>query len=658
MIGYRGDALSGAPGVDPQTILGEGTAVLDVNANQTNPATFTTRGVTEFALANPVVAVAGSSTAPSPSLLTHLNTSNRYNLVIGYNLRDLDSSADNSVQPIALQYRIGSSGNFTNVPAGFVDDVSSGPSLATLVTPVSVTLPAAVENQPQVQIRIIGNDAAGNDEPIGIDDILIFGDPPPPPAVTIADASVTEGNPPGTTTMTFTATLARAIKDTCDFSVETFDSSPDATATPNLDYTPISLNLSIPAGDTSVTFDVPITRDTDIEADEVLVIDVYGEPQACDIFGAGNVFGTIIDDDVASPPDISINNVSVDEGNTGTTLATMTVSLSSPTPAGGVTVADNDYQAANGTLTFAGSTTTQSFNVNVVGDLEVEPDQSFAVALSGLNAPAGVTLGTTTATSTIVNDDSTSFSIAGASVTECTGANTTLNFVVSLSAPAKDPVSVQYATVNGSALAPADYTAASGTLTFSGGQITQNIAITVIGDNLIEADEALQVQLSNPTGGTLVTASATGTIVNDDNAVLTINDVTQPEGNGNGSTPFVFTISSSNPSTTPITVNYQTSDGSAVTPSDFAAGSGSATIPAMATSVSVNVVADSLLEPNETFTVTLSGAQGATIGDAVGIGTILGDDELIPVPALDPRSLGLLIALMLALGMVGIARRR
>ena len=65
--------------------------------------------------------------------------------------------------------------------------------------------------------------------------------------------------------------------------------------------------------------------------------------------------------------------------------------------------------------------------------------------------------------STIVNDDSTSFSIAGASVTEGTGGNTTLNFVVSLSAPAKDPVSVQYATVNGSALAPADYTAASGT---------------------------------------------------------------------------------------------------------------------------------------------------------------------------------------------------
>ena len=61
----------------------------------------------------------------------------------------------------------------------------------------------------------------------------------------------------------------------------------------------------------------------------------------------------------------------------------------------------------------------------------------------------------------------------------------------------------------------------------------------------------------------------------------------------------------------------------------------------MATSVSVtvNVVADNVLEPTETFTVTLSGAQGATIGDAVGIGTILGDDELFAVPTLDSRSL-------------------
>ena len=74
--------------------------------------------------------------------------------------------------------------------------------------------------------------------------------------------------------------------------------------------------------------------------------------------------------------------------------------------------------------------------------------------------------------------------------------------------------------------------------------------------------------------------------------------------------------------------------------------------------MTVPVVADGIQEPDETFTVTLSGAQGATIGDAVGIGTILGDDDLVAVPALDPRSMALLITLVLALGMVGIARRR
>ena len=74
---------------------------------------------------------------------------------------------------MALQYRVGSTGNYTNIPAAFVADASSGPNLATLVTPVSVTLPAACENQPLVQLRIITTNAVGSDEWIGVDDINV-----------------------------------------------------------------------------------------------------------------------------------------------------------------------------------------------------------------------------------------------------------------------------------------------------------------------------------------------------------------------------------------------------------------------------------------------------------------------------------------------------
>ena len=202
ITGFRGDGLTGGTGVNPQTVTGE-SAVVDVNANRNDPNTFTTGGVAEFQLANPAVALNGSGTARAPYLQLYLNASGRQNLVVSYNLRDLDGSIDNSVQPFALHYKVGA-GAWTNVAAGFVSDASSGPSLATLVTAVSVTLPAAVNNQPLVQVRIITTDAAGNDEWVGIDDITVTSDPfggNLPPTITAPPnpiAIVDENDPPFT----------------------------------------------------------------------------------------------------------------------------------------------------------------------------------------------------------------------------------------------------------------------------------------------------------------------------------------------------------------------------------------------------------------------------------------------------------------------------
>jgi DNA/RNA endonuclease G (NUC1) len=174
VIGYRGDGMTAGTAVDPQTVLAEGGSVVDVNANQTNPNTFVTGGVAEFHLADPVVALQGSGTARAPHLVMTVDTTGSSGIHVAYNLRDIDGSADNAVQPVALQFRIGTSGNYTNVPAAFVPDASAGGS-ATLVTPVSVDLPAAAANQPIVQIRIITTDAAGSDEWIGIDDLVVTG---------------------------------------------------------------------------------------------------------------------------------------------------------------------------------------------------------------------------------------------------------------------------------------------------------------------------------------------------------------------------------------------------------------------------------------------------------------------------------------------------
>lgn len=103
----------------------------------------------------------------------YINSTGVSGIRLRFNARDIDGSSDNAAQSIAVQYRIGTSGSFINVPAGYIADASTGPSLATLVTPVDVTLPGAADNQAQLQIRIITTNAAGNDEWIGIDDIEV-----------------------------------------------------------------------------------------------------------------------------------------------------------------------------------------------------------------------------------------------------------------------------------------------------------------------------------------------------------------------------------------------------------------------------------------------------------------------------------------------------
>ena len=208
IVGYRGDGMTGGTGVNPQTVLAEAGpagAVLDVNPNQGNPNTFATGGVAEFHLTDPVVALNGSGTARAPHLVISINTIGLSNVHVAYNLRDLDGSADNSVQPVALQFRVGDSGSYTNVPAGFVADASSGPSQATLVTPVSVDLPAATANQPVVQIRIITTDAVGNDEWIGVDDVLVTGSTTPGDAAP-AVVSITPAD--GATAVAVDSTIA------------------------------------------------------------------------------------------------------------------------------------------------------------------------------------------------------------------------------------------------------------------------------------------------------------------------------------------------------------------------------------------------------------------------------------------------------------------
>ena len=112
-----------------------------------------------------------------------------------------------------------------------------------------------------------------------------------------------------------------------------------------------------------------------------------------------------------------------------------------------------------------------------------------------------------------------SVSIGDASVTEGNAGTTPLSFPVMLSAASTQPVSVTYATVDGTATAPSDYAAANGTLTFNPGETSKTISVNVVADLAIEQDEALTVTISGAQGATIAGASATGRITNDDTQV-------------------------------------------------------------------------------------------------------------------------------------------
>jgi hypothetical protein len=175
--GFSGNGLAPVAGTDPRTILADNpNNPLDVKANQTNPATSTADGVAEFEIANPTIALKGSDTATAPNLVIHLNTTIGCvgkGVVVNYNVRDIDDSANNAVSPVTTQYRIGGSGNYTNITSSYIADATTGPNQATLVTARRVTLPLIASGQAMLDVRILTTNAVGADEWIGIDDINI-----------------------------------------------------------------------------------------------------------------------------------------------------------------------------------------------------------------------------------------------------------------------------------------------------------------------------------------------------------------------------------------------------------------------------------------------------------------------------------------------------
>lgn len=454
----------------------------------------------------------------------------------------------------------------------------------------------------------------------------------PPPTVSIADVSQNEGNS-GTSNMVFTVTMASALTSPVTFNYATSN----GTATSGSDYVATSGSATIPAGSTSVTIAVPINGDTTVETDETYNLTLSGLSSNA-VFTRNMAVGTIRNDDVP-PPTVSVADVSQNEGNSGTSNMVFTVTLSAAAAApvtfayataNGTATAGSDYVAATGTATIPAGSTSVTIPVVVNGDTTVESDETLTLNLSNISSNA--TFARATATGTIKNDDVPPPTVSVADVSKAEGNSGTSNmvFTVTLSAATTAPVTFSYATADGTGTAGSDYVAASGTATIPAGSTSVTINVGINGDTTIENDEALTLNLSNlSANATFARATATGTITNDDfPPSVSVADVSKAEGNS-GTSNMVFTVTLSVAQASPVTFNYATADGTATAGSDYVATSGTATIPAGSTSVTIPVVisGDTTIEPNETLTLTLSGiTSNAVISRATATGTITNDD--------------------------------
>ncbi|MCY2952182.1 MAG: FG-GAP-like repeat-containing protein [Planctomycetota bacterium] len=364
----------------------------------------------------------------------------------------------------------------------------------------------------------------------------------------------------------------------------------------------------------------------------------------------GNSYGYVYYFHAQAAPVLTLSDATITEGDAGTRMISFAATLSKvvdqpvtvhfSTSDGSGTLANNDYLQAEGRLLIPPGQKTGQINVFVVGDTAIESDETFYVDLSD---PMGLVTTQDRVTATITNDDQSMVSIEDLTVLEGNTGSTNFDFAVSLSQATDKPVEVMYMIVPVTATAIEDYTPVpAGKLTIPVGQTTGTITVAVVGDTRVELDETFYVYLTSATNAEIAsdpiynfTVPAIGTIVNDDELGLSINDVSKVEGSNGSTTDFVFTVTLSEPMITPVTVQYATEDGSAKAGVDYTAASGTLTIPANQTTatLTVKVNGDTDNEADKTFNLVLSNSNDAALLDGIGVGTIRNDD---PVPAL-PR---------------------
>ena len=452
------------------------------------------------------------------------------------------------------------------------------------------------------------------------------------PSMSVDPLSKAEGSA-GTTSFPVVVRLSNPSSQTLTVHLATLD----GTATSGSDYQSIAdQTVTFDPGQTTRTVNVGVVGDTTDELDETFGVHL-STPSAGATIGVADRSITIVDDD---GPGLTVGDATVSE-TAGTLQFALTLSAATNqavsgqcSTTDGTATAGADYTAATAPYAIPVSATGTTVDVQVADDALDEADETMTLTCTS-NTAAQVVDGI--GVGTILDDDAAptiTLTVPADSGLEGDAGTKQVEVHVELAVPSGRTVTASVTTADGSASAPADYTAADVPLSFAPGETTKTVPIEIAADTLDEIDESFTITLASVVGATPVGPTTSSvTIQDDDGPVVTIADSTVAEGNA-GSTPLAFTLTLSTTSPQDVTGTCSTQH-LTTSAGDYQPLLGSAyAVPAGQTStqVIVSVAGDAVPESDEALTVVCGVDRSGEIGDGTAIGVIVNDDVAEPNP--------------------------
>lgn len=462
------------------------------------------------------------------------------------------------------------------------------------------------------------------------------------PASGGADVNTTEGNV-GPTNADFNVTLSGVPLS--NVSVTYTVGAPNAANATDFGGTFPTNTVSFAAGTTTLTqtIHIPIQGDYTVEPNENYTVTLSAPSNATIATGQGSATGNILNDDT----NITIvSTASIQEGPCNTVYVDLNVTVGETvnypitvnyTTSPGVTnpaTAGSDYGSTGGSIIINANQKSNIIQIPIYNDTAVDGGETFTVTIT---SPAGITIVNDTATVTILdNQDRNVTAFDGNSTLEgdASGVTGNLRYTLTLCNPLANPLTISYTKSGTATQLPAwdaDYNSSATSFIFPANQLSYSFDIPVYGDLRPEGNETVILTLNTTTGINLTDNVATGTIIDDDDRNISINDVNVTEGNPVSTTTATLRITMSKAATAPVTVNYSTKNGSATTGnSDYTAKSDHITFlvgDPIFQDVTFDVIPDFNVENNETFDVNISTPNGVTISKNTGTIGIIDDDN-------------------------------